>query len=305
MVTEITKEETQQLLRTVEMFEAIIQSQPDDYQSLEILKEAYVKLSRAEDIKRISAKLASAYANVGQISQAILEYEGILQLFPGDAEAQTALQELESKTQQFSPKQSQGVSSETADSKPRTPAPAVTAGAGAPHPEVAAVGTGEEGDQALAEALIAEKLQTPQSLKPLLLKLKEQRDEAVKKGQSLTLVQLLVEQQMTKLDDLLLFLINKSDYPYLPLSVYDVDRDIVCLLPRDIALRHCVVPFDVIGRSALVATSNPFDQQTREYVQSMLAYNIFWFISAPAEITAVLRTVHGFDGKRPKPLGQS
>ncbi len=305
MVTAISKEESQQLLRTVEMFEAITQSQPDDYQSLEILKEAYVKLGRVDDTRRISSKLAHAYAGVGQISQAILEYEGILQQFPNDAEAQAALAELESRTQQFSSKTNQGVSPDTADSKPRKLAPVVTTGAGAPPSSSVNGDPGIDGDRALAEALIAEKLLTPQSLQPLLLQLKEKRPELIKKGQCLTLGQLLAEQQLLKLDDLLVFMVNKSDCPYLPLSVYDVDRDVACLLPRDVALAQCVVPFDVIGRSALVATANPLDAQAREYVQQMLAYNIFWFVSSPAEIMAVLRNVHGFDGKRPKVLGQS
>jgi len=45
----ISEEEVQQLQRTVEMFEAITQAQPDDYQSLEILKEAYTNLGQKTD----------------------------------------------------------------------------------------------------------------------------------------------------------------------------------------------------------------------------------------------------------------
>jgi hypothetical protein len=79
MASQITEEENQQLLRTVEMFEAITESQPDDYQSLEILKEAYSKLGRKDDSLTVSKKLAKVYLTHGQISQAILEYEGIAQ----------------------------------------------------------------------------------------------------------------------------------------------------------------------------------------------------------------------------------
>ena len=78
MATHVSEEETNQILRTVEMFEAITESQPDDSQSLEILKEAYNKLGRQADSLRISKKLAGAYVRLGQISHAILEYEGIL-----------------------------------------------------------------------------------------------------------------------------------------------------------------------------------------------------------------------------------
>src|SRR6266481_1769299 len=74
----ISEDEIQQLLRTVEMFEAITQSQPEDYQSWEILKEAYAKLGRRDESLAASKRLAKAHISLGQISQAILEYEGIL-----------------------------------------------------------------------------------------------------------------------------------------------------------------------------------------------------------------------------------
>ena len=41
--------EESQLLQTIEMFEVIAQSQPNDCQSLEILKEAYSKLGRTSE----------------------------------------------------------------------------------------------------------------------------------------------------------------------------------------------------------------------------------------------------------------
>jgi len=41
MVGTLTASEEAQLQQTIEMFEVITQSQPQDYQSLEILKEAY------------------------------------------------------------------------------------------------------------------------------------------------------------------------------------------------------------------------------------------------------------------------
>ena len=47
MVGSLSTSEEAQLAQTIEMFEVITQSQPQDYQSLEILKEAYFKLGRA------------------------------------------------------------------------------------------------------------------------------------------------------------------------------------------------------------------------------------------------------------------
>ena len=294
MATNISEEEIQQLLRTVEMFVAITESQPDDYQSLEILKEAYIKLSRQEDGLRVSKKLAQAYANLGQISQAILEYEGILQEYPNDASAVAALGELEQKTSKLAATHPTAAPLLAEDSKPSTPAGG-SAGAPALSPTRAKA---DDGDRALANVLIADKLATPQAVEPLLQRLKAMRTNPADHSQPLSLVQLMVNEQMTKLDDILTFLIDKSGMPYLPLSVYDVDRDVARLLPMDICLQSCVVPFDLISRSVLIATANPFDQFVRMQVQAMLDYNIFWYVTSPSEIMAALRRAHGLDGAR-------
>ena len=89
--------EEAQLKQTIEMFEVIVQSQPNDCQSLEILKEAYTKLGREPDVIRISKRIAEAYTQMGQLSSAILEYETVLQRRPNDADVQTALRQIEDK----------------------------------------------------------------------------------------------------------------------------------------------------------------------------------------------------------------
>ena len=47
------------------MFEVIVQSQPNDCQSLEILKEAYSKLGREPDVIHTSKRIAQAYMQTG------------------------------------------------------------------------------------------------------------------------------------------------------------------------------------------------------------------------------------------------
>src|SRR4051812_20361603 len=97
MPSTLTAGEEAQLGQTIEMFEVITQSQPSDYQSLEILKEAYLKLGRDDDVVRTSKRIAQAYVQMGQLSSAILEYETILQRFPDDPDVQKALRQIESK----------------------------------------------------------------------------------------------------------------------------------------------------------------------------------------------------------------
>ena len=64
----LSSSEEAQLTQTIEMFEVITQSQPQDYQSLEILKEAYLKLGRQKDVVNTSKRIAQAY--VEQLNKA-------------------------------------------------------------------------------------------------------------------------------------------------------------------------------------------------------------------------------------------
>ena len=297
----ISEDENQQLLRTVEMFEAITESQPEDYQSWEILKEAYSKLGRRPESLRTSKKLAKAHISLGQISQAILEFEGILQEYPDDAEVLAALSEIEAKTAQLSTaRQPSGAPSLREDSKPTPPTPTLAVGAAAPPSSSAPKQTTEDGNKALIDVLLAEKLITPQAVEPLVKRLASSPAGSSENAQALTLPQLLVDEQLLKLEDYLTLLVERSGLPYLPLSTYDVDRDAACLLPREICFENCIVPFDLISRSVLIATANPFDMKARNQAELMLAYNVFWYVTSPEEIQTALRRAHGLDTKTPQ-----
>src|SRR5213595_1018842 len=74
----LSEEEHSQIVQTIEMFEAITQTQPDDYQSLEILKEAYTKVGKHDEALKVSRRLAEAYFNVGSYTLAMQECEAIL-----------------------------------------------------------------------------------------------------------------------------------------------------------------------------------------------------------------------------------
>src|SRR5277367_6342445 len=96
-VVALNSGEEAQLQQTIEMFEVIVQSQPSDTQSLEILKEAYSKLGREDDVVSTSKRIAQAYLQQGQLSSAILEYETVLQRRPDDKDVRAALTQIENK----------------------------------------------------------------------------------------------------------------------------------------------------------------------------------------------------------------
>src|SRR2546425_11192780 len=74
----LSSEEQEQLQQTVEMFEVITQANPQDTQSLEILKEAFGKLGKQPEALAVARKLGDAHMELGEYSSALLEYEYIL-----------------------------------------------------------------------------------------------------------------------------------------------------------------------------------------------------------------------------------
>src|SRR5256885_4699512 len=95
----LSEEEHSQIVQTIEMFEVILQTQPDDYQSLEILKEAYAKVGRKNDSLKTSRRLAEAYFNSGSYTMAMQECEAILVKEPNAPEILAMLGDIETRLQ--------------------------------------------------------------------------------------------------------------------------------------------------------------------------------------------------------------
>ena len=53
-------------------------------------------------------------------------------------------------------------------------------------------------------------------------------------------------------------IVDRSKFAYIPLEYYEVDRQIVKMLPETVTLGRLIVPFDVISRTLMVALANPF-----------------------------------------------
>jgi hypothetical protein len=84
-------------------------------------------------------------------------------------------------------------------------------------------------------------------------------------------------------------ILDRTKFAYIPLDRYDVDRQIVKMLPESLTLGRLLVPFDILSRTVMVAMANPFDALGKQAAQQMLDYNIQWHLASPAAITKVLR----------------
>lgn len=273
----ITQAEAGQLEQTIEMFEVITQSQPQDYQSLEILKEAYTKLGREKDIVNTSKRIAQAYVLMGQLSSAILEYETILQRCPNDPDVQAALKEIESKATTF---QTEMVGDNTTII--RRPGDTVRFAKNPTKlPEIEV----EDGRRAMHKLLVDSKVLAQGDFdlcwpKPDLMKPPASVVEPF--------LQAIADKGLAPLDRCMKLIADKARTAYIPIQLYDVDMDLARTFPADTCRRWCVLPFDRISKSICVATTNPFNQQAAKELAAATPNRLLWYLVPPKELIKLI-----------------
>jgi tetratricopeptide (TPR) repeat protein len=278
----LSQSEIAQLMQTIEMFEVITQSQPQDYQSLEILKEAYSKLDREKEVVATSKRIAQAYVQLGQLSLAILEYETILQRYPDDPDVQAALRQIESKATSFS------IEPVVA---PMPAAPAKPAAPGAPgaharKPAERAVAAVEDGRQTMFKIFVESKAITSGDFDLCWHAV----DPSLRPGGVIEpFIQLLADKAILPLEKSLRLIVEKTRVAYIPLEKYDPDLDLTRTFPAEVCQRWCVLPFDRMSKSVLVATANPFNQQAAKDLAAATQLRLLWYLAPPLEIVKNLR----------------
>jgi hypothetical protein len=284
MGSALTSNEEAQLLQTIEMFEVITQSQPMDYQSLEILKEAYSKLGREEEVIQTAKRIAEAYVQLGQLSSAILEYESILQNRPSDPDVHRALAEIERKANSFSTP----IPRMTAVQGEKQSAAAALKNAGSSRDEPAIPTEIDDGKAAMQKLFVETRCMTAvdfeqfwpkANLRELLRQPKE------------PFIHILADRGVQAVEKSLKLICEKTRLPYLPIEKYDVDVEFARTFSKETCMRWCVLPFDRMSKSVLIATANPFNKQAEREIHQHSKSQLIWYVASPAELMKVLKKI--------------
>jgi len=281
----LTPNEEAQLTQTIEMFEVITQSQPLDYQSLEILKEAYSKLNKQDAVIATAKRIAEAYVQLGQLSSAILEYESILQRFPDDPDVQKALGAIEAKANSFSapPQETETIERPAAPAPRRDGSRPISPGPIAPMP--AAI---DDGRQVMQKLFLDSKLISGSDFEMFwpTPNLKDAPKVVID-----PFIQVLADKQILPVEKSMKALAEKSRLAFLPLDKYDVDVELARSFPREICLRWCVLPFDKLSKSVMVATANPFNKQAARDLEASTKGRLLFYLASPSELTKILKKI--------------
>lgn len=280
MATIFTPGEEAQLAQTIEMFEVITQTQPQDYQSLEILKEAYSKLGRDTDVANTAKRIAQAYVLAGQFSSAILEYETILQNNPDDLEVQNALRQIEAKSSAAN----QPVITDTAVF--RRAAESSTGFI----KRMSSISTTQvdDGRKQMQKIFVDGKLIAQSDFDACwpAADMETPPADVIE-----PFIQKIADKGVMVADVALKLLSDRTRVAYLPLDKYDLDIDLSRTFPAETCRRWCVLPFDRMSKSIMVATANPFNQQAAKELAEATNNRLLWYLVPPMDLVKNLRKV--------------
>lgn len=303
----VSQVEQDQILQTIEMFEVITQSNPRDQQSLEILKDAYGKLGREKEAGSIARRLAEVYYDQGQYSLALLEYENILKIEPDSPEIVARLGEVEAKLQESGPTEEQkkaeegsGISLDFSTVVRNDPTLITTPATRRPEAQATPEMTkalADDGNDSMAKFLIQHRIAPENVVNAALDHVRRVNRNLSGEALADSLIDEIVKSRVVDLETLLGGILDRTKFAYIPLEYYDVDRQIVKMLPESLTLGRLIVPFDIMSRTIMIAMANPFDAPGKEAVQQLLDYNIQWHLAAPSALAQVLREAYRLDSR--------
>ena len=317
----LTPEERSQLVETVEALKTFTQDHPDDDQALEILKDAYWRLGEQAEGLAVTRKLADAYLRQGQYSSAMLEYEGILLHEPDSEEVQKILADLEAKLNRGKGTAAKASIAldfglvETSDTVVSSPLPSFEA----PDPQPTLIATADtrmpnaapvaapaaqlslddDGNDPLARFIVQHRLASQDAVEKALQRLRKRNADILADPNTPSVAAGLLDELIQAgidAEPLLAAILDRTRFAYVPLECYDIDRQIVKMLPEHLSLGRRIVPFDIVSRTMMVAIDNPFDTVAKTVVQQSVDYHIQWYMAMPNALQRILRDSYRLAG---------
>ena len=107
---------------------------------------------------------------------------------------------------------------------------------------------------------------------------------AYQKEKSGLLGEILVELKFATEEDIAHALTCQYGFPYLPLSNYEIDPDVIESVSENVCRQFCLIPIDKIGKSLTLAMADPLNVQAIEDVELLTSCTVQTFVSTSTDI---------------------
>jgi type IV pilus assembly protein PilB len=104
---------------------------------------------------------------------------------------------------------------------------------------------------------------------------------------------ILVVLGFTKEEEIAQALTVQYGFPYLPLENYELNKDIVKLIPENVARQYCLIAVDKIGDTLTVSMSNPLNIKAIEDIELLSKCTVQVFVSTMTDINKAIDKFYG------------
>lgn len=100
--------------------------------------------------------------------------------------------------------------------------------------------------------------------------------------------EILVALGFTKEEDIAQALTAQYGFPYLPLSNYEINPEVLKIIPGRVARQYLLLPIDKLGNNLTIAMSNPLNTQALEDIEVLSGSMVQVFVSTSSDIKAAI-----------------
>jgi len=100
--------------------------------------------------------------------------------------------------------------------------------------------------------------------------------------------EVLVELGFAKEEDITQALTAQYGFPYLPLANYDINPEVINIIPGRVARQYLIIPVDKVGSNLTLAMSNPLNVHAIEDVELMSGCVIQIFVSTLSDVKGAI-----------------
>ncbi|MBN1869972.1 MAG: hypothetical protein JW847_05285 [Candidatus Omnitrophica bacterium] len=100
--------------------------------------------------------------------------------------------------------------------------------------------------------------------------------------------------------DVVAALVIQCHIPYIAIDRYEIDQNIIQLVPGEIARKHRVVPLDRVNDILSIVMANPLDEAAKAELQRVTNCRLVPFIAAESEIKRAIQRWYNDDSSNLK-----